>query len=84
MDNQYYKINFSDDAFLEIRVSERQEGAVGNRYWVKDILLTAWHKGKQLDESLDSEELDSLIDFLRRCRRYINKHKEQTLMEHSK
>lgn len=74
MKNHIYRIELSksDGAYPDIELSVVETNEVNPIRNILCLEINMIDKKCQFDGSLDEEELDSLIDYLQDCRRYIS------------
>lgn len=72
MDNQIYRIKMSGNKILEIYICDTNE--VKPYIKTKDIGIILMDKDTQIDGQLNSDELSSLIKYLKDCKTYIDKY----------
>tara|TARA_R110001632_G_scaffold230449_1_gene367869 strand:+ start:323 stop:562 length:240 start_codon:yes stop_codon:yes gene_type:complete len=75
MINQTYKLK-EDSSDLEFFVAETNE--LEPHRDIREMAVVMINKEQQIDFSLGSDKLDSLIDYLTRCKEYINTFNENS------
>lgn len=71
MKNQIYRIDLSGDALCEFYVCQTNEVDPERDILEMGVVILDRPVSLQLDGDMDLDELDSLIDYLQDCRRYI-------------
>lgn len=79
MENQIYRINLENAVDLEIFVIGTNE--LNPYKSIREMAVQIIVGKKQLDGSLDLNELDSLIKYLNECKEYIVKYNEASVPE---
>ena len=79
MENQIYRINLENAVDLEIFVIRTNE--LNPYKSIREMAVQIIVGDKQLDGSLDLNELDSLIKYLNDCKEYIVKYNEASVPE---
>ena len=79
MENQIYRINLENAVDLEIFVVGTNE--LNPYKSIREMAVQIIVGDKQLDGSLDLNELDSLIKYLNDCKEYIVKYNEASVPE---
>lgn len=79
MENQIYRINLENAVDLEIFVIGTNE--LNPYKSIREMAVQIIVGEKQLDGSLDLNELDSLIKYLNDCKEYIVKYNEASVPE---
>jgi hypothetical protein len=79
MENQIYRINLENAVDLEIFVIGTNE--LNPYKSTREMAVQIIVGEKQLDGSLDLNELDSLIKYLNDCKEYIIKYNEASVTE---
>lgn len=71
--NQIYRIDLFEKGILEFFVSSTNT-VEETPLSVRELGVVLFVEGKQLDASLDIEEMDSLINYLEEVRRHCKSH----------
>ena len=76
MENQIYRIELTDESKIEFYVCSTNE--INPHRKIKEIGVCVLGKVIQLDGELEISELDSLISYLKDCRKYIKEYNENS------
>lgn len=79
MENQIYRVNLEKNINLEMFIVDANE--IRTYKDIKEMAVQVIVENKQLDGSLDLNELDSLIKYLNDCREYIVKFNDASIPE---
>ena len=70
MENQVYRIEMSDKYRLELYVCDTNE--INPHRNIKEIGVVVYKDGDQIDGFIDEMGFDSLIKFLKDCKKHIS------------
>lgn len=80
MENTIYRVDMTEGNTLEFYICGTNE--VNPYRKIKEIGVTVFNKeGMQLDASLEPEELESLLEYLRNCQRHIDNFNRKSKAE---
>ena len=79
MENQIYRLNLERGADLELYVVGSNE--LNPFRSIREMAIQIITGEKQLDTSINENELESLIKYLTDCKDYIKKYNEESIPE---
>jgi len=79
MENQVYRVNMEKSVDLEFYVCHTNE--IEPYKSIREIGIQLIINDKQLDASLEPQELDSFIKYLIDCKNYITKFNKESIPE---
>lgn len=75
MENQIYRLDATDNHTVEFYVCATNETEPYRS--IREMALTVTKKNIQIDASLNDDELESLIQYLKDCQQYIKEYNKK-------